>query len=153
MIIEVKRGGDLAVQTGAAMQGTIEIAGNEWRLDHRLYQSPPSGTYRVRGDELSVNGALFDAQLERVACGKRPNLQPPYEISRDIEGAMRPTTRLAPQIRPPASQSLDEKLVGLWRGPGRARRRRHSPETTHVSRFARLYGVRALRVLDRPSRG
>jgi hypothetical protein len=144
MIIEVKRGGELAVLTGGTVHGTLEIEGDGWRLQHPYYQSPPTGTYRVRGDALSLKGLDFDAELTRVACGKRPAFQAPYQIARDIEGQMRPTTRMRPQLRPPASQSLDARLVGFWEGAGTLRSDGDIPLKIHVAIDSRGYAVFAL---------
>lgn len=117
-IIVVQRNGDLEIESSATLSGTLEIAGDAWHLENGLYENAPQGTYRVRGDNLALGGFIA-GQLQRVACGNAPKVvRPSYELARTLEGSLRSTTRLAANVRPPASKTLDEKLVGLWEGEG-----------------------------------
>ena len=118
-IVIVQSNGDLEVQTSVTLSGTLEIDGDAWRFESPLYSSPPRGSYRLRGNELTITGETARAQLKRVQCGTEPQtVRPPYELARTLEGSMRSTTRLAPNVRPPESKTLDEQLVGLWEGQG-----------------------------------
>lgn len=118
-IVVVQSNGDFELHTSATISGTLELAGDAWRLENPLYANSPQGSYRVRGNELTIGGELTRAQLERVRCGTAPQtVQPPYELARTLEGSMRSTTRLAPNLRPPESKTLDSQLVGLWEGQG-----------------------------------
>ncbi len=117
-VIVVASNGEIDYQTSASASGTLELAGETWRLESPL-TNPRQGTYRLRGNTLTLDNEQMRTQLTRVECGKAPStVQPPYTLARDLEGSMRPTTRLAPQLRPPQSKTLDPQLVGLWEGQG-----------------------------------
>jgi hypothetical protein len=118
-IAVVQSNGDVEIQTSEGLSGTLELSGNTWRLENPLFEKYPQGTYSLSGNALTITGELTRAQLQRVQCGAAPRtVQPPYEISRDLEGSLRSTTRLAPNLRPPQSETLDPQLVGLWEGQG-----------------------------------
>jgi hypothetical protein len=119
-IVVVQRNGDLELESSVTFAGTIEIDGEAWRVENAFYATLPHGTYRVRGGNLVIAGELYEANLERVACGKQPRVvRPPFELMRTLEGTMRSTTRMAANIRPPESKTLDRNLVGLWEGEGK----------------------------------
>jgi hypothetical protein len=118
-IILVARNGDVTFETSAVASGTLELEGNTWRLEKPYFEGLPHGTYRLRGNELTLAGEVLDVKLERVACGKEPNVLPPYELGRTLGGQMLSTSRLRQDLRPPESKTLDKNLIGLWDGEGK----------------------------------
>jgi hypothetical protein len=118
-IIIVARNGDVTFETSAVSSGTLELEGNAWRLEKPYFQGLPQGTYRLRGNNLSLGGEVLDVNLERVACGKEPKVPPPYELGRTLGGQMLSTSRLRADLRPPESKTLDKNLIGLWDGEGK----------------------------------
>jgi hypothetical protein len=115
----VQSNGDIEIHGSLSLSGTLEIAGETWRLENPFYANPPQGQYQLRGNLLTIDGDMARTRVTRVQCGTAPReVQPPYELARGLEGSMRSTARLAPNLRPPESKTLDKQLVGLWEGQG-----------------------------------
>jgi hypothetical protein len=118
----IENDGALRMQTTGSVSGTLLLTGSSWRIEGRWDQEPLAGEYRLRGDDLTFQGAQLQAQLTRVACGAAPKtVKPPYDLTRDLAGFLDGSGLARLQVDAGAADPFNVDLAGLWEGEGSIR--------------------------------
>ena len=125
-VARVEEGGRMRLTGSVEREGGLTASGKRYRLQDRLGRSSPSGSYRARGDRLTLKGDV-KADLRRVPCGEEPKtVRAPYALVRDFVGVLsgRTLTRtVIPQTGGLTRETgrvsdVDPDLIGLWAGEG-----------------------------------